>query len=90
MAEAATGVRAPMFTVPLAAARLWGPIGTRVARRSGNPLQATSDSLRALRFHPVVSGRKAADELGHHPRPVEETVQDLYRWFRDQGMLGRP
>jgi hypothetical protein len=37
-----------------------------------------------------ISWRKAADELGHCPRPIEETVLDVYRWFADVQRLHLP
>lgn len=80
LAEEASGVRPPRVTVPLWFARLWSPLGNVAGRHSGNPLWYTSDSLHALRFSPKVSGDKAAAELGHRPRPIEETVSDIHRW----------
>ncbi len=35
----------------------------------------------------AVSGKKALVELGHSPRPAEETVGDIYRWFKEHGDL---
>ena len=85
--ENVTGVRKPTFTVPMWFARLWSPLADKVSRRTANPLWYTSESLHALRFHPPVSGAKAGVELGHRPRPVDETVRDIHDWFTEQGLL---
>jgi len=85
IATEATGVRAPRLTVPMSVARMWGPVGTVLSRRWDSPLLAGSESLHALRFKGSVSSRKAVDELGHRPRPVEESVRDLYEWFDRRG-----
>lgn len=85
LAAAATevsGTPPPWLTVPMWAARLWGPIGDVVTRRSGNPLWYTSESLHALRFPPALSGDKARAELDHQPRPFVTTVSDIYEWFQ--------
>jgi dihydroflavonol-4-reductase len=78
--EEVSGVARPSITVPMWLARLFGPLADRMARRSGSPLWYTSESLHTLRSYPMVSGAKAAAELGHHPRPIEDTIGDLYRW----------
>jgi hypothetical protein len=46
----------------------------------------TRESLHALRASEI-SSEKARAELGHVTRPVEETVRDIHRSFRDLGML---
>jgi dihydroflavonol-4-reductase len=81
MVAEVTGVSPPMVAVPMGVARLWGPLGTVLARRWDSPLLAGSESLHALRFGGAVSGEKAARELGHRPRPAMESVRDLYAWF---------
>jgi nucleoside-diphosphate-sugar epimerase len=35
----------------------------------------------ALAENPIVDGSKAARELGHAPRSVQDTIEDLVRWF---------
>lgn len=77
-----TGVKEPRVIVPMWFARLLAPVGTVLARRSGNPHWYTSESLNALRNNPLVIGDKAGRELSHHPRPIEATIEDLYLWSR--------
>jgi dihydroflavonol-4-reductase len=89
-AAAVSGTPAPRVTVPMWAARMSSPLGNVMTRRRGNPLWFTTESLHALRFHPPVSGTKAAAELNHHPRPFAETVADIHQWFTDRGRSARP
>lgn len=76
-----SGVRAPRFTLPLWFARIWSPGATVLARRSRNPLLYTGDTLDAVTAFPHVAGTRAADELGHRPRPLDQTLTDLFAWF---------
>lgn len=76
-----TGVRATPFTMPMWFARLWTPVATLAAQRSGSPLLYTRDTLHAVAADPRVDDAKARRELGHRPRPIEQTVDDLFAWF---------
>jgi dihydroflavonol-4-reductase len=87
VAEQVSGVPKPTFSVPMRFARLWSPLADMVSRRSANPLWYTTESLHALRFDPAVSGAKAQAELGHRPRPFDDTARDIHHWFTDQGLL---
>jgi len=83
-------------TAPAWAANVCSPAATLIARRTGSPLMPTREALRALWSFPRVDGAKAAHELGHRPRPIDETIGDLYAYFVDTGRLpggnrtGRP
>ncbi|MGB7860733.1 MAG: NAD-dependent epimerase/dehydratase family protein [Acidimicrobiia bacterium] len=85
LAEKVSGVPKPRLTVPLWAAKAWSPIGDRLNRRSGSPLTFTRESIHALDHSPPIVGDKAQSTLGHQPRQVEETVSDIYEWFRRTG-----
>jgi dihydroflavonol-4-reductase len=87
VAEEVSSVPKPRWTVPMWLARVWSPLGDVFGRRSESPLWYTSESLHALEHTPAVSSKKALEELGHSPRPVNETVGDIYRWFKDNGDL---
>ena len=47
----------------------------------------TTDALLAISKHRRISCDKAAAQLGYHPRPLEETLRDTFRWFGEQGLL---
>ena len=86
IAAAAAGVRPPRVAVPKGLARLGTPFATAAGwvRRS-EPLY-TAESLRALRLTSRVDWSAAAADLGYRPRPLEDSVADLYRWFAGEGM----
>ncbi len=81
LAAEVTGVPAPGFTIPLSVARLWGPFGTWLGRRTGSALVFSAESLHALQHGHPASHAKAKRELGFLPRSTRQTVRDLYTWF---------
>jgi dihydroflavonol-4-reductase len=82
-----SGVESTARSVPMWMARVWGPIGNLLGGNKGTALAYTSDSLHALRYHPPISGAKAAAELGHRPRSTRESIEDIYGWFASRGAL---
>ena len=87
LAGSVSGVPAPRFTTPMWLARLAAPLATAVGRIRGVEPLFTSESLHALRSNRDIVRKKAADELGHTPQPLRETVQDIYNWFASAGQL---
>jgi dihydroflavonol-4-reductase len=89
-----TGVPATRFTLPLPFAWIWAPAATIAARHWDNPLLYTNDTLHAVAAFPRVDDSKARRDLGHSPRPLRDTVRDLFAWFdspecRDAPPTGR-
>jgi dihydroflavonol-4-reductase len=81
------GVKPPRFTAPMWLARTAAPFSEFWAKlRKKNPL-LTSEALRALRTHRLICRTHAEQELGFHPRPLKETVEDTLDWFEKKGML---
>jgi dihydroflavonol-4-reductase len=89
LAAEVTGVRAPRIVSPMWLARASAPLATAFARMSGRRPLFTSASLHALRNHRLISHAKATRELGHQPRPLRDTITDIYAWFREAGHLER-
>lgn len=88
VAAAVTGVPAPPFTVPTWLAAASAPLIAGVQGLLGQEpvftreaIEATSHGSRDIRAD------KARAELGFVTRPHEETVRDVYTWFRDNGFL---
>lgn len=75
------GASPARVTLPLWFARVWSPGAGALAARWPSPLLYTPDTLHALAAFPDVDDTKARTELGHAPRPIEETVGDLLDWF---------
>jgi dihydroflavonol-4-reductase len=79
-AARAGGYGGPRLAVPLQLVALFAPVGERVGRLFGSDV-FTKASVSALAENPRVDGSKAARELGHSARPVEDTIEDLIRSF---------
>ena len=65
------------------------PVATAIARKSpvGTALMPTREALHALRCFPRVDGTKARLDLGHRPRPMTETLTDLFAFFAETERL---
>jgi dihydroflavonol-4-reductase len=87
IAEKLTGKKPPRITSPMWLARAGAPLLEGWARlRKEEPLY-TSESLLALRANRNYLRDKAERELGHRPRPIADSVRDVYRWFAENGRL---
>ncbi len=78
----------PVVGLPPGLARGLAPVGERIGLIWGSD-DLTPASIGTLLDDPIVDHGKAAAELGHRPRPLEDTVGDLVRWFRGEGHLTR-
>lgn len=81
-AGAVTGVRPPRFSMPYRAARFaaWGGLASQ---------RFSPASMRALRDHEAVACDYAVTELGHWPRPPDDTIAAIYESFDKLGLLQR-
>jgi dihydroflavonol-4-reductase len=82
-----SGGKIPRWVVPMGLARAAAPFAVGWARVMRRRPLFTSDSLRVLRNHRKISHAQASAELGHAPRPLEETLRDTYEWFKQTGRL---
>jgi nucleoside-diphosphate-sugar epimerase len=80
LAGSITGVRPPLVTLPQRVARVVAPVGGLLSERF------SPASLRALRDFENVECDLALRDLDHWPRPLTDTVADLYRWFDEVGL----
>ena len=85
--EAAGGARPPRFDAPMWLARVGAPFVTGWSRVSRTQPLYTSEALVALRANRNISHAKASRELGYEPRPIEVSIADTLRWFRERGQL---
>ncbi|HWB82421.1 MAG TPA: NAD-dependent epimerase/dehydratase family protein [Nannocystaceae bacterium] len=86
IAAKACGVTAPKLSAPMWLARIGAPVMDGFGRVTGKEPLYTSESLHALRGGKIDS-TKAKTELGHSPRPLTETIRDIYDWFARTNML---
>ena len=82
-----SGAKVPRMVAPMWLARAAAPFAATWARLWRRRPLFTSDSLRVLRNHRQISHACANAELGHNPRPLEETLRDTYQWFKQAGKL---
>lgn len=80
-----TGARTPRLVLPMWVAQAAVPFFEGWTRLTNRPVQLSYATLHAVRHHQKVDDSKARRELGHTSRPVEETVRDLFAWFRETG-----
>lgn len=80
MAGGMNGHLGPLVAVPSRVAEVFAPLGERVGRWFDTD-NFTPASIGTLADHPIVDHAKASRELGYAPRPLEQTVGDLVRWF---------
>jgi dihydroflavonol-4-reductase len=85
-----TWTQAPRLVVPMWMARLGVPFCSHLTKLGGKHPLYTSVSLKALRGNRMISRELAARDLGYHPRPLPETLEDTLRWFAEAGRLPRP
>ena len=90
LSQQATGITAPRLQLPMFAARLWAPCQVVLDRCRGRRPLYTPVSVRVMAHgNRRISSAKAQEELGFHPRSLAESIGDTYRWFDEQGMLGK-
>ena len=82
-----TGRRHRRPTLPIWVARIGVPLLRLAAALTDAEPLYTSQSLDVLKAGRQVDGSKAQRELGYKPRPMVETVADIYRWFAAHGDL---
>lgn len=83
-----SGQPPPRLELPLWMALLGLPFLKAYSRATGAPPLYTYESIMALKHsNRNYSHEKARQELGYHPRPLEESIRDIYEWYRDNGML---
>jgi dihydroflavonol-4-reductase len=85
--EGILGVPAPRIVVPLPALHLGASVSSFVCGLLGRRARFTPDAMFALRSNRHVRADKAIRELGHHSRPIEDTLRDTFTWFAAAGML---
>lgn len=75
--------------IPMAIARMAAPFMAWISRLHHQKPLFTSYSLYTLLSNSAFSWKRAADELGYAPRPLEETVEDVVTWVHSLQTKGR-
>ncbi len=82
-----TGVRSPGLYIPLWLAKAYCWFTPAYYRISGRTPRYTNYSLCTLQSNSFISHRKASEELGYDPIPVNESVRDTFKWFKEVGII---
>ncbi len=78
-----TGQHSPALVLPYFVARAGAPLAAAMAKLRGRTPQFTRYSLETLETSCDIDHGKIA-ALGYQPRPVEETMRDIVRWWRER------
>jgi len=81
------GVKCPSLVFPLKLAKTGAQIALFLSRVFKFSPLYTPEALKALTWKSPISRKKAEKELDYKPRPIEETLNDTYRWFKEHGYL---
>ncbi|MCC6526427.1 MAG: NAD-dependent epimerase/dehydratase family protein [Polyangiaceae bacterium] len=84
---AATGGRAPRFTLPAGLVVALGTALERLADATGKPPLLSREMAIQSTLRVRLSSAKAERELGYHSRPLEASLRDAVAWYRAQGLL---
>lgn len=80
-----TGGRPPLAKAWVPTVVVAGWLGDLIARVSGREPDINSAAAGMSRLHHFYDSQRATRELGYRRRPLEETIQDAWDWFRQQG-----
>jgi len=82
-----SGIQPPKYKVPIWLAKTAGiftPVYYKLANKTP---RFTSYSINTLRSNSYISSEKASRELGYKTRPVKESIEDTFKWFRENKIL---
>lgn len=83
-----TGQSTPRIEMPFWIARAGLPFITLFSKLTGGVPLYTRESLTIIQHsNKSISNQKARNELGFNPRPVRETIKDIFDWFEKEGYL---
>lgn len=84
-----SGLPAPRFRIPYAAAWLAGAVSTGFSYLANKEPAIPLSGVRMARETMYYDARKAVQELGLPQTPIEEAVRKAVKWFRDNGHVRR-
>ena len=78
-----TGARPPRLNVPIWFARSVAPMTAWTSRLAGRRPLFTPEAMRIVTCHQRIETKKAAEELGFHPRPIRDSVRESIAWLQE-------
>lgn len=82
-ASSFAGFHPPRLVAPLALAQMSAPLALFWSRLGGTDPLYTPESVRTLKNGRPTDCTRARRELSYKPRPLDDTVRDIYASFRD-------
>lgn len=86
-ASVIAGFRPPRFIAPLTLAKVSAPLALFWSRRRGREPLYTPESIITITNARPIDCTRAEQELGYRPRPLDETLRDIYASFRDPARI---
>jgi dihydroflavonol-4-reductase len=76
--------RIPCFEIPIALVKSFLPIISVYYKIRKQDPSVTRESIEILEFgNKFIESEKAKKDLGHNPRPIDETMKDLLSWHHE-------
>ncbi|MFT5681542.1 MAG: dihydroflavonol-4-reductase [Myxococcota bacterium] len=88
MSSEITGQPVPDKAVPMWVLRGLNVVGPLI-KMLGQPAPINQEILDALAANPDMSSAKAGTELGYSPRPIRQTVEDIFAWYADEDIIAK-
>ncbi len=85
--EEATGINGPRINIPGWLVKVYSTFMPAYYKLSGKTPRFTNYSIATLQSNSVISHRKATEELGYDPRPIKQSIEDTFKWFRDANVI---
>ncbi|MCX6282926.1 MAG: NAD-dependent epimerase/dehydratase family protein [Bacteroidetes bacterium] len=85
-----SGIKTVQTVLPFWTAKLGLPFITLYSKVTGSEPLYTSESLEIIaKGNRLIDNSKSRNELGLDPRPLDETIRDLYEWFKINNYLSK-
>ncbi len=85
-----TGGRSPWFCPGPGILWLAGRTGDLITQITGREPDVNSGAIALARVMKNYSSERARSELGYQTRPLDQTVNDTWKWFVQQGYVANP
>jgi dihydroflavonol-4-reductase len=86
-----TGRKTTRLIMPFWIARVGLPFITLYSSITGAEPLYTGEMLEIImKGNQHISNEKARKELDFNPRPLEETISDIFKWYGENGFLNKP